>query len=125
MSAHYVRGLGTILVDAQGYTLYAYVPDHQAASRCYRACESSWPPLALSRGDHRPAGGPGIRQALLGTTRRKNGELQVTYDHWPLYRYQNDHEPGEVAGQGADMGLWYVIDVGGSLDRRALPASSS
>jgi predicted lipoprotein with Yx(FWY)xxD motif len=111
-------GLGKILVDDGGRTLYAYTPDDRGASKCYDVCASVWPPLLLPRGVTRPRGGSGVRAALLGTTRRKNGSLQITYNRWPLYLYARDHTPGEARGQGDDMGLWYVVGVGGAIDRR-------
>lgn len=125
MKAHNAPGLGKILVDGSGYTLYAYVPDHKGPSTCTKGCALEWPPFLLPRGVARPVGGPGVRAALLGTTRRANGSLQVTYDHWPLYRYRNDVTPGEVTGQGSDMGLWYVLGAHGSLDRRLLAKRSN
>lgn len=112
------RGLGAILVDGSGYTLYAYVPDHQGPSKCGRQCAHDRPPLLLPPGAPNPVGGSGVDSALLGTARRTNGARQVTYGGWPLYRYHNDAAPAEVTGQGADMGLWYVLGAGGSLDRR-------
>lgn len=112
-----VQGLGKVLVDAEGYVLYAYVPDRQGASRCYRVCAVEWPPFDLPPGVKRPVAGRGVRSGLLGTTRRRNGTLQVTYDHWPLYLYRQDHVPGVATGQGDDMGLWYVVSPVGSLDR--------
>jgi predicted lipoprotein with Yx(FWY)xxD motif len=46
-----VSGLGTVLVNGQGLTLYMFVPDHQRGrSTCYNACASSWPPLRLPTG---------------------------------------------------------------------------
>lgn len=120
-----VPGLGKILVDGGGYTLYAYVPDKRGPSKCSGECAFEWPPLLLPHGAHRPAAGIGVDRALLGTTRRVNGSLQITYNHWPLYRYRNDVAPGEVTGQGEDMGFWYVVSADGSLDRRPLTAQSS
>jgi predicted lipoprotein with Yx(FWY)xxD motif len=120
-----VPGLGKILVDGRGYTLYAYVPDKRGASKCAGECAFDWPPLLLPHGARRPAGGVGVDTALLGTTKRPNGSLQITYNHWPLYRYRNDVAAGEVTGQGDDMGLWYVITPRGALDYRLLTARSN
>lgn len=112
------QGLGRVLVDGRGYTVYAYVPDHQGASKCYRACAFSWPPFVLPHGVVRPVEGRGVRSALLGATKRTDGALQVTYNGWPLYLYRNDGAPGEATGQGNGMGLWYAVNPSGSLDRR-------
>jgi predicted lipoprotein with Yx(FWY)xxD motif len=115
--ARVVPGLGRVLVDREGYVLYAYLPDHHRASTCYGECARVWPPLLATRGAH-PAGGPGVRRPLLGTTRRRNGSLQVTYDHRPLYLYERDRAPGDASGQGSTMGLWYAVAADGSIDRR-------
>jgi predicted lipoprotein with Yx(FWY)xxD motif len=112
-----IAGLGRVLVDGRGYTLYAYVPDHHSRSRCYRSCASLWPPLLLPRGIRHPAVGPGVNAALVGTTIRQNGSIQLTYNKWPLYLYNADVKPGQAAGQGLYMGLWYVLTPGGSIDQ--------
>jgi predicted lipoprotein with Yx(FWY)xxD motif len=112
-----VPGLGRIVTDGQGLTLYMYVPDHQGPSRCSGLCADDWPPLLLPRGVTRPKAGPGIRAGLLGTVRRSNGRLQVTYGKWPLYRWQGDGRPGVATGQAADMGTWYALSVTGTVNR--------
>jgi len=43
--------------------------------------------------------------------------------HWPLYLYRDDDQPGEVTGQADDMGAWYGMSVGGTVDRNSLPGS--
>jgi len=118
-----VPGLGRILVDGAGYTLYMYQFDQQGPSTCYRLCARDWPPLDLPRGVIHPLAGRGVTQSLLGVTRRSNGTVQVTYNHWPLYLYRDDGQPGEVTGQADDMGAWYVMSVGGMVDRNSLPGS--
>ena len=117
----FVRGLGQIVTDGRGFTLYIYVPDHQGPSVCTEVCATQWPPLVLPRGVRRPLAGPGVNPALLGTTRRVGGSLQVTYDRWPLYLWQADLAPGQATGQGEGMGAWYTMSVSGSVDRQPLP----
>ena len=107
-----VKGLGTVLVDGQGLTLYLFVPDKQSgASTCYSTCAQGWPPLLLPTGVTTPVAGSGVRTALLGTTHRTDGTTQVTYNKWPLYLWVGDSEPGQATGQGLDNlgGLWYVL----------------
>ncbi len=116
-----LKGLGQILVDGRDYALYAYVPDGRGPSRCAGVCATEWPPLILPRGVSRPKAGPGVSPALLGTARRANGSVQVTYRGWPLYLYENDRAPDEVTGQGDDMGLWFVVHPDGGLDRQLPP----
>jgi predicted lipoprotein with Yx(FWY)xxD motif len=118
-----VHGLGTVLVDGQGMTLYLFVPDRQSgSSTCYGPCAQAWPPLDLPTGVTVPVAGAGVRSSLLGTTRRTDGTTQITYDKWPLYLWVNDSEPGQATGQGLDNlgGLWYVV----SADGREITARS-
>ena len=119
--ARAVAGLGRVLTDGQGFTLYVYVPDHQGRSRCSGVCAADWPPLLLPPGVHRPLAGQGVDAAMLGTTGRPGGGRQVTYHGWPLYLWRRDAAPGQATGQAEDMGLWYALSVSGSVDRRPLP----
>ena len=61
----------------------------------------------------------GVEQSLLGTTRRRDGRLQVTYNGWPLYYYVDDIRPGQVTCQNVDEfgGLWLVVRPRGQLVR--------
>ncbi len=117
----FVSGLGDILTDGRGFTLYMYVPDHQGPSVCTGVCATQWPPLVLPRGVSAPVAGPGVNPALLGTAPRAGGLLQVTYNRWPLYLWEGDYAPGMATGQAEAMGLWYTMSVSGSVDRRPLP----
>ena len=121
-----IKGLGAIL-DGAGMTLYMYAPDRQGSSVCFLACQAAWPPLLLPKGVTRPVAGPGVNPALLGTARRGDGDLQVTYDKWPLYLYLNDFGPGQANGQAESMGLWWVLSVSGAIDRgvAASPATTT
>jgi len=112
-----IPGLGEVITDGKGLTLYMYAPDHQGPSRCAGFCAQQWPPLVLPHGVTRPKAGPGVRASLLGTVRRADGELQVTYGGWPLYLWIGDTGPGQATGQADDMGLWYVLSVTGAVDR--------
>jgi predicted lipoprotein with Yx(FWY)xxD motif len=115
--ARSIPGLGKIITDGKGLTLYMYAPDHQGPSQCSGFCAQQWPPLVLPGGVTSPKAGPGIRASLLGTVRRANGQLQETYGRWPLYLWIGDTRPGEATGQADDMGLWYVLSVTGAVDR--------
>jgi predicted lipoprotein with Yx(FWY)xxD motif len=110
-------GLGKIITDGKGFTLYMYAPDRRGRSQCSGFCAQQWPPLVLPRDITRPEAGPGVRASLLGTVRRANGERQVTYGGWPLYLWIGDDSPGQATGQADDMGLWYALSVSGAVDR--------
>ena len=113
-----VSGLGTVLVDGQGLTLYMFVPDDQRGrSTCYGKCASGWPPLRLPTGVAVPVVGGQADPSLLGTTDRKDGGLQVSYNGWPLYIWVGDTGPGQATGQGINSlgGYWYVLSPKGHV----------
>jgi predicted lipoprotein with Yx(FWY)xxD motif len=109
--------LGRILVDSKGIALYDFVPDKGTTSVCYDACAALWPPLVTNG---KPIAGPGVRASLLGTTKRKDGKLEVTYNGHPLYYWVGDHKPGQTTGQGLNQfgGPWWVLSpVGKEIHR--------
>jgi predicted lipoprotein with Yx(FWY)xxD motif len=111
-----VTGLGPVLVDGQGITLYLYASDRQGSpSRCYGICAVQWPPLILPSGVAAPVVGPGLIAGLLGTAPRTDGTTQITYNGWPLYLWPPDRTPGTATGQGLTNagGLWWVVDPTG------------
>ncbi len=117
VTATVLPGAGTVLADGRGFTLYAYMPDHRGRSQCSGLCARDWPPLVLPAGARRAVAGKGVKTSLLGTVPRPGGARQVTYNGWPLYLWQGDHEPGQATGQADDMGLWYLLSAGGTVDR--------
>jgi predicted lipoprotein with Yx(FWY)xxD motif len=104
--------LGRILVTGQGRSVYLFEKDDRKASTCYGACASAWPPVTTSRA---PIATKGVAAALLGTRKRRNGTLQVTYNGHPLYKYAGDTEVGQTNGQGSNAygGAWYVLSPAG------------
>jgi predicted lipoprotein with Yx(FWY)xxD motif len=104
--------LGPLLTTSNGRTLYLFLKDRGGRSACYVACATYWPPLLTTS---KAVAGTGARASLLGTTRRKDGTLQVTYDHHPLYLFKLDTRPGMTQGEGlGDFGAnWYAVGPGG------------
>ena len=105
--------LGKILVDGSGRTLYLFEADKGTSSKCDGACASVWPPLT-SKGIS-PSAGAGVAAAKLGTAKRGDGTVGVTYNGHPLYTYAGDTAPGQATGQGSDdFGAeWYVLSAAG------------
>jgi predicted lipoprotein with Yx(FWY)xxD motif len=104
--------LGPILVDAKGFTVYDFHKDKGTASSCYGGCAKVWPPV-LSEGA--PTAGEGASASQLGTTKRKDGTVQVTYAGHPLYTYVADKKPGEANGNDfSSFGAqWYALKGNG------------
>jgi predicted lipoprotein with Yx(FWY)xxD motif len=107
-----VDGLGQLIVDAEGMTLYDFHKDRGTTSACYGACAEAWPPLVTS-GDPRASGGADA--AMLGTTERDDGTTQVTYAGHPLYTFVEDRKPGEANGNDVDAfgAEWYALQPNG------------
>jgi predicted lipoprotein with Yx(FWY)xxD motif len=116
--------LGAILVNARGHTLYLFAKDRNAKSSCAGSCARFWPPL-LSRGN--PTAGPGVKRALLGTTRRSNGSLQVTYNGHPLYTYALDKRAGQTKGEGNSLfgAKWWAVSANGRAVVKAPTTSTT
>ncbi len=106
-------GLGKILVDSQGKTLYLFKQDSGTKSTCSGGCATAWPPL---RASGKPTAGGGAKASLLGTTPRSDGKPQVTYNGHPLYGYQGDSKAGDTNGQAVNgFGApWYVLSPAGN-----------
>jgi predicted lipoprotein with Yx(FWY)xxD motif len=107
-----VDGLGKILVDSQGRTVYLFEKDTGPKSTCSGACAQEWPPVTTSG---KPSAGDGVTASMLGTTKRSDGTTQVTYNDHPLYRFTGDNAPGDAAGQKLDAygAEWYVLSPAG------------
>jgi predicted lipoprotein with Yx(FWY)xxD motif len=101
---------GTVLTDGTGMTLYVFFEDAGGTSTCYDACADNWPPLVT---EGQPAAQGGADQALLGTTERDDGTMQVTYDGQPLYLYSGDSQPGDANGFGQGK-VWYPVAPDGA-----------
>jgi predicted lipoprotein with Yx(FWY)xxD motif len=101
--------LGSILVDAEGFTLYVFTNDVGGESSCYDSCEATWPVVP---GD--TAIGSDLDAAMFGTTARTDGTEQLTVNGQPLYRYAPDTSPGDTNGQEVG-GVWFVVGVDGNM----------
>jgi predicted lipoprotein with Yx(FWY)xxD motif len=107
---------GRMLFDGKGRALYLFTRERTSRSRCYGECARAWPPF-LTKG--KPRARSDVKGSLLGTTRRRNGEVQVTYRGHPLYYYVDDREPGQVLCQDVVEfgGTWLVVSPSGRAIR--------
>jgi predicted lipoprotein with Yx(FWY)xxD motif len=103
---------GKVIFDSTGKVVYMFGRDKTARGTCYGVCAAAWPPV-LTKGS--PSVGPGLNTSLLGTSKRKDGSLQVTYNHHPLYFYSAD-KLGKIMCQHAVMhgGIWLVLKANGT-----------
>jgi predicted lipoprotein with Yx(FWY)xxD motif len=109
--------LGRVLVDAHGKTLYIWAHDKGAKSTCYGDCAEYWPPL-ITRG--KPLAAGGAKASLLGTSRRSDGRIQVTYAGHPLYYFVKDTKPGQTSGEALTGfgGRWDPVSAAGAAVRK-------
>ena len=91
--------IGNAITTSGGHTLYLFRADHGTTSACYGQCATYWHPL-LTVGAPRASGL--VKASLLGTTKRKDGKLQVTYKGHPLYTFVGDKKPGQTTGEGSN-----------------------
>jgi predicted lipoprotein with Yx(FWY)xxD motif len=109
---------GRVLVSDVGLTLYLFEKDkrNSGKSACYGRCQTTWGPY-VSFG--KVEAGRYVRQSLLGTIKRKDGLLQVTYAGWPLYI--NETEPidsVEAASTESFGGVWHPVRPDGEPDTK-------
>jgi predicted lipoprotein with Yx(FWY)xxD motif len=116
ISAATVPGLGVILVNAEGRTLYTFAPDKKTKVTCVGSCAAVWPPVTLSAGAA-AAAAKQLKASLLSSDPNPSGGKVVTYAGWPLYTYIGDSAPGTASGQAKNLngGLWYVITPAGKV----------
>ena len=88
-----------VVVDADGMTVYEFRRDNpmiyefsrDPAPTCYEACTDTWTPLLT---DDAPKATAGADPSMLGTIKRRDGGVQVTYDGHPLYLFSRGHAIG-------------------------------
>jgi predicted lipoprotein with Yx(FWY)xxD motif len=113
-----VSGLGSVVVDGKGRTVYILTSGDHTNAPCTDAsgCTKLWPDLPLPSGASAAEAGTGIEASLLGTKKLSDGETYPTYNGWLLYEYTGDSGPGQGTGQGIKSfgGTWYVLDASGN-----------
>lgn len=100
-------GLGDIVVDRNGRTVYRFLKDEawpKSKSACAGACLEKWPAVApVAAADTK-----GVqKKGLMGFT-RPDGTKQMTVNCWPVYTFSGDTAAGDTNGQGVG-GTWYAV----------------
>jgi predicted lipoprotein with Yx(FWY)xxD motif len=113
--------LGTILVAANGRTLYELDADTPTMSMCTAACAMLWPPLTVAGS---PVAGSGVNQAQLTVLNGPSG-AQVVYAGHPLYEFSQDSAPGDVKGQNFANNIWHVLSGTGRVVTTAVPTPTT
>jgi predicted lipoprotein with Yx(FWY)xxD motif len=98
-------GIGTVLVDADGKTLYLFANDQGITSAVPAGVLAAWPPLTVT---DEPVAGQGVDQSKLGTAQQADGQTYVTYNGHPLYRFTGDASAGQTTGHKLGN-VWYAV----------------
>jgi predicted lipoprotein with Yx(FWY)xxD motif len=103
--------LGTVVVDSQGRTVYAFDKDtkNSGKSVCSGTCAGLWPAVTTTSTTPTVNG----VSAKVGVISRADGTKQITLDGRPLYTYAKDSGAGAVTGQGV-KGIWWVVTPAGA-----------
>jgi predicted lipoprotein with Yx(FWY)xxD motif len=110
----------TVLTTNKGRTLYSLSAETKGRFYCTGDCLASWKPLLV------PAGVKPTGPVKLGTIKRPNGKIQVTYKGRPLYSFNGDVKSGEANGEGLkDVGTWHAATVSQSSPPPPAPAPES
>jgi predicted lipoprotein with Yx(FWY)xxD motif len=113
-----VSGVGSVVVDRKGRTVYILTSGGKTNVPCTDAsgCTKLWPDLPLPGGASAATAGTGVKASLLGTKKLSDGETYPTYNGWLMYEYAADTGPGQANGQGIKSfgGTWYVLNASGT-----------
>lgn len=131
VSTKNVPGVGTVLVNGKGQTLYLLTSEKGGKITCTASngCTQAWPETTLPSGTTAAKAGTGVQSSLLGTVKGATGAMEVTYNGWPLYTYAGDSGAAGVAhgqAQTSFGGTWYVLNAAGNpVTAKATSAHSS
>jgi predicted lipoprotein with Yx(FWY)xxD motif len=115
-------GIGQVLVDSIGRTLYTPDEEKTGAVVCVDSCTTVWKPLKPAAAKT-PTGAAGV--PALAVIDRPDGSKQVTVGGRPLYTFATE-VPGSITGQNVadDFGsqhlTWHVVMSDGTIS--VLPA---
>jgi predicted lipoprotein with Yx(FWY)xxD motif len=113
-----VSGLGRVVVDGRGRTVYALTAGANKDVTCNDAsgCTKVWPDLPLPTGTSAATAGSGLEASMLSTMRLSDGETYPTYNGYLMYEYVGDSAPGQDHGQRIKSfgGTWYALSPAGT-----------
>jgi predicted lipoprotein with Yx(FWY)xxD motif len=115
-----VPGIGTVLDDAQGLTLYHLTTETGGKIECTGSCATAWPPVLVTGSLPKATG---TLTGTFGTVKRPDGTTQLTYAGMPLYTYAGDPKPGVATGQGL-QGVWFAVMPSGSSASGRMPTTN-
>jgi predicted lipoprotein with Yx(FWY)xxD motif len=93
-------GMGKVLTDSKGMTLYTFDRDATGKSNCNGQCAQNWPPLMASA-DAKSMGDWTV-------VTRDDGSKMWAYKGKPVYTWVRDTKPGDTTGDGFANNVWHV-----------------
>jgi predicted lipoprotein with Yx(FWY)xxD motif len=118
VSVRSLPGIGTVLVDGSGDTLYSPQQEAHGTILCTASCLSFWFPVQVRAGTALRAAGSVT--GTVGTIRRPGGMTQLTINGRPLYAFRLDQAPGQARGNdytdhfGGLTFTWHAITASGT-----------
>jgi predicted lipoprotein with Yx(FWY)xxD motif len=113
-----MSGLGNVLVDGRGRTVYVLTKNGSKNATCTdgNGCTAVWPDLSLPAGVHKATAGNGVTAAMLKSKKESDGETYATYNGWLLYEFSGDSAAGQSHGEGVkdQWGTWYALTPAGA-----------
>jgi predicted lipoprotein with Yx(FWY)xxD motif len=109
----YKTSLGTVVGSIAGIVAYTDSAESSKHFVCTSAsCTATWHPWVTD--GVAVTAGPGVQQSLLGTVKRPDGSVQMTYGGHALYLYAHTQHAVQANAQGAG-GVWYVVGTDGNV----------
>jgi predicted lipoprotein with Yx(FWY)xxD motif len=109
----YKTTLGQAVGSIAGIVAYTDTAEHGNHFVCTASsCTTTWHPW-LTYGAKVRAGA-GVQPSLIGSVKRPDGTVQMTYGGHPLYLYAHTQQAVQANAQGAG-GVWYVVGTDGNV----------
>lgn len=129
LASRNLSGLGTVLVNRSGRTVYTPAQEADGQIKCTGSCLSFWLPVTVSPGATLSAAS-GVTGKLGTIHRADDGMTQLTYNGLPLYTFRLDQAAGQAEGNnftdhfGGVTFNWHALTPGGSAAKQSQPGGS-
>lgn len=126
---HTDAGVGTVLTDGSGKTLYSPKEEANGKISCTDACVGFWFPVISSSA--KVSSNATLPGKLATIKRPDSGKRQVTYNGKPLYTFKLDPGPGDTKGNdfsdsfGSKKFTWFAVTAKGATTSNSSTSPSS
>jgi predicted lipoprotein with Yx(FWY)xxD motif len=129
ISTRTIPGIGTVLTDQSGKTLYSPLQEAHGVIKCTASCLSFWFPVTIGNGAE-PHAAATLTGTLGSIQRSDDGGRQLTYNGQPLYTFRLDDAPGQTHGNnfsdhfGGQTFTWHAVTSAAGAATQGQPGSS-